>query len=226
MQIFKNSIIISLAIILSCCKKNKPEQFDFVDVKGKIINACKDSGYPNLKVEITVLSDKPQTKTTRYTDTDGNFLFKDFPISRDDGQSYVLSIDNVFGATSQPTFTDVGVSGRTIIFSHTEAKNFFMPMVTSFSQWLSVFNNKSPQTNSNDSVVYSVTNSTFQKNVPALPVWVSRGYGNINSQNTKIGAPTGKYIIKIDSWVSGVHSQRKDSVYVGIGTKTTYTLNW
>jgi hypothetical protein len=52
------------------------------------------------------------------------------------------------------------------------------------------------------------------------------GYGLGSYTNNSGNYPMGKYIIDMDIWKSGVHTTKKDSVYLGWGANTTYTINW
>jgi hypothetical protein len=140
--------------------------------------------------------------------------------------NYALLILSKSGINAQ-TFEYCGFGGTVLGFNYNEVDMFFKPRVRPSYLFFDIYCNKNPITNKNDSIVFYCTNYTFHKNAPDYPYyWGGGGYGLGSYTNNSGNYPMGKYIIEMDIWKSGVHTTRKDSVYLGWGANTSYTINW
>ncbi|MCC7534140.1 MAG: hypothetical protein IT246_09385 [Bacteroidia bacterium] len=216
--------IIACLFIFACCKKDK-DQIILHDIKGMVYNNCTDSGLANVTV---YLKDGKGLNLSTVSDAVGNFIFKGVDIHSSSQYNYNIYIPSKSG-TNATTFEYCGFVGTTLSFNYDEADMFFKPRVMPRYLSLNLFCNKSPITDSNDSIMFFFTNSTLHKNMPDYPYrFGGGGFYGTNSYNIgNIGNyPMGKYIIDIDKWVSGVHTYTKDSIYLEWGANKTYTINW
>ena len=192
-----------------------------------VFNNCTDSGLANVTV---FLQDGKGLNLSRVSGANGNFSFNNVQIHSNTKYEYNLYIRSKSGGVNYPlSLSEIGITGTRMFFKHTEADMFFKARVTPRYLILNLFCNKSPITGPNDSIMFFFTNNIFHKNVSASPyMFGGGGFYGTNSYNIgNIGNyPMGKYNIDIDKWVSGVHTSLKDSIYLGWGAITSYTINW
>lgn len=206
------------------CKKDR----DIVtkhDLKGMVVNNSTDSGLANVTVYLT--NGRKKLLNT-VTDAHGNFCFPNVDIHSNEKYNYSIYIESFSGGiSSNPALTEIGITGTQMYFKPEEANVFFKPRVTPLFLLSQIFCNKTPFTTVNDSIIFYCTNNTFHKNVPNEPYqWGGAGYGSGNYNNNVGGYPMGKYNLEIMMWKSGVYSTKKDSIYLGWGANTSYTINW
>lgn len=216
------TIFFLLVFAFFACKRDK----DIVtkqDLKGNVFNNCTDSGLANVTV---YLRNGSKILRTTVSEVSGNFNFNNVEIHSSSKYNYNIYIESKSG-TNATKFEDCGFTGTTIFFKYNEADAFFKPRVTPHFLLFAIYCNKTPITNMNDSIIYYCTNYTFHENVIDDPYkWGGAGYGLGVYNNNISGYPMGKYIIDVNCWKSGIKTTKKDSIYLGWGANTSYTLNW
>ncbi len=215
------NIFICIFLFFTACKKNK----DIVatkNINGMLFNNCTDSGLANVTV---FLQDGQGLNLSTVSGANGNFSFNNVQIHSNAEYNYVIYIPSKSG-TNATTFEYCGFDGTRLYFNNDEADIFFKPRVTPSYLFFTVYCNKIPFTNTNDSIIFYCNNYTFHKNVPNYPYGWGGGYGDHIYFDNVGNYPMGKYNIDIDIWKSGVHTTKKDSVYLSWGANTSYTINW
>ena len=214
--------LVLCVILFAACKKDK-DTVATKNINGMVYNNCTDSGLANVTV---FLQDGQGLNQSTVSGADGNFSFNNVQIHSNSKYEYVIYIPSKSGDGAK-TFEYCGFDGARMYFNHDEADVFLKPRVTPRFLLFTIYCNKSPITNVSDSVRFYCTNYTFHKNVTNNPYrWGGGGYGLGSYTNNGGNYPMGKYIIDIDIWNSGVHTTKKDSVYLDWGANKTYTINW
>ena len=188
-----------------------------------VFNNCTDSGLANVTV---FLEDGQGLNLSTVSGANGNFSFDNVKMHSNAKHDYVIYIPSKSG-TNATTFEYCGFDGTRMYFNHDEADIFFMPRVKPFYLFFTVYCKPLNISSQSDSIVFHSYQYVLHKNKPSdVYYWGGGGYGDRQYSNNGGGYPMGKYIIEMDIWKSGVHTTRKDSVYLGWGANTSYTINW
>lgn len=221
----KNLIFVCLLIggFIVSCKKQK-DSISQHDIKGMVFNNCTDSGLANVTV---FLQDGQGLNLSTVSGANGDFSFNNIQIHSNTKYEYVIYIPSKSG-TNATTFEYCGFDGTRMYFNHDEADFFLKPRVTPRFLFFGFIYGNSSTGNPNDSINIISYQPIFHKNVPDYPYSLNAKFLGTSPPPVGIiaGYPMGKYIIDIDKWVNSVHTTKKDSVYLGWGANTTYTINW
>ncbi|MFO0322994.1 MAG: hypothetical protein ACK504_11285 [Bacteroidota bacterium] len=222
----KQKVLLLLATLVFLSCKKEQDTVSVHDIKGMVFNNCTDSGLAKVTV---FLKDGQGLNLSTVSDAKGNFKFNAVSIHSSSKYSYVIYIQSKSGDIgSAPTIDNCGFRGATLYFNYDEADLFFKPRVIPWFYRCAIYCIKNPITNTNDSIIFYAKNYTIHKNAPDYG-WAIEGgaYGFSNDGSANLGDyPMGKYILEIDMWKSGVHTTRKDSIYLPWAAHTSYTINW
>jgi hypothetical protein len=232
----KKLIIFLIGVLFLCtyCKREK-DTITTHNLKGIVFNNCTDSGLANVTV---YLRNGNKILQSTVSETNGNFSFNNAEIHSSSKYKYNIYIESKSGGiSSNPALTEIGIEGTAMYFKHDEADVFFKPRVKP-KYLICIFNFQTLKTTKNDSITFKMSQNIYHKNDPS-GVYTGGGgtaaYGdylvsngnNLVTYSVNTGNyPMGKYIIEMDIWKTSVHTTRKDSIYLGWGANTTYTINW
>ena len=222
----KKIIIVLLAALFffTQCKREKDkDHITQHDIKGMVYNNCTDSGLANVTV---YLKDGQGLDVNTVSDGGGNFVFPGVSIHDNSKYTYSIYIPSKSGDNAT-TFEYCRFIGASLSFNHDEADMNFKPRVEPGCLLYTIYTNPTPITNSSDSVIYTAYQNTLHKNNSiATYTWGGGGQGTGVSWDNYGGYPMGKQVFQIDIWRSGVHTTKKDSIYLTWGANKTYTINW
>ena len=221
----KQKVLLLLATLVFLSCKKEQDTVSVHDIKGMVFNNCTDSGLAKVTV---FLKDGQGLNLSTVSDAIGNFKFNAVSIHSSSEYSYAIYIQSKSGNIgSAPTIDNCAFRGATLYFNYDEADLFFKPRVIPAFYRCAFYCIKNPTTDKNDSIIFYAKNYTVHKNVTDY-VWIIKGqaYGIPPYFNQSGDDPMGKYILEIDMWKSGVHTTRKDSIYLPWGADTSYTINW
>ncbi len=216
-------LIFSLCIFIISCKRDN-DTVTTQNIKGQVYNLTTDSGLANIIVYLKINDSRSTNSFSTVSGVNGNFTFTNVQMHSSNQYSYNLHIPSVSGIGG----VGVGFNGTTVTFTNNQANTFFkLNVVPKFFLFTLSFNH-TPITSANDSVVILMNQYIFHKNVPDLPYSLGgKHYGDKSTQSGTIGNyPMGLWNLKIDKWKSGVYTATKDSIYLGYGATSTYTVNW
>lgn len=210
-------------------------------INGMVFNNCTDSGLANVTVYLNINDGSSTSSRQTLSDANGNFSFDGVSIHSSSKYSYAIYIPSKSGYISSGGPTEIGINGTTLNFNYDEVGVFFKPRVTPKFLFCGFYCTTN-KTSLSDSIIYKCSQYIYHKNnsneIFSFGGEVASAYGdylgtvnvpdpNIVTYYSPMGNyPMGKYIIEMDIWKSGVYTTRMDSVYLGWGSNTTYTINW
>lgn len=216
--------ILSTTLIIFCsCKKDK-DVIALHTINGMVFNNCTDSGLENVTVYLNINDGKSTSSRQTISDSNGNFSFDGVSIHSSSKYSYAIYIPSKSGINGGGG-TEVGFNGTTLNFNYDEVDMFFKPRVTPKFLFLCYQSNATFPIMQPDSLDIYFEQKTFHKNVPLLP-YSGVIYNNSNISSCSSNYPMGKWNFIIKKWKSGVYTTTIDSIYLGWGSTTTYTINW
>ncbi len=218
-------ILTSSLIFFASCKKDK-DMVTTHTVKGMVFNNCTDSGLANVTVYLNISDGKNTNETQTISDAQGNFTFDNVQIHSASNYTYAIYIPSKSGINGGGG-TEVGFQGANLYFNYDEADAFLKPRVKPSYFSCTIYCIPIPIKTQYDTIIFHAYNYTLHKNRPTdVYYWGGGGIGNDPSSPNHSSYPMGKYNIEMDIWKSGLHTHRKDSIYLGWGANTTYTINW
>ena len=224
----KSIVIICIVFVMGLlsCKKDK-DTVTVHNINGMVYNNCTDSGLANVTVFLNTNDGKNTSTSQTVSDVNGNFTFANINIHSNSKYTYAIYIPSKSGINGAGG-TEVGFNGATLNFNNDDVAIFFKPRVTPQFLLYVIYCQPLIITNNIDSVSFTCYNYTYHKNVPIYYPYHfgGGGYGNGSYTNNTGSYPMGKYNITIESWKSGIYSIKQDSVYLGWGSTTSYTVNW
>jgi len=243
----KNSIAFILVFLiclsLTRCRKEAPsidtpsengqkDSLIYKDVKGMVFNLCTDSGIAGVKVYLEIYQAKKLVKKySGVSGEGGTFLFKDAELHLNKEFTYNIYIPSKSGIMAKDAET-CGIQGGSYGFTLDEVNNSMNPRVIPSFISLSVYF-MGKHLDSSDSIITRFTQNTYHKNVPDYPYKFALGKEGSpfadDFPNTRTGLgnyPMGLYHIVVDKWVSGVHTQWKDSLFTNYGDTAAYVVHW
>ena len=239
----KNSIAFILVFLiclsLTRCRKEAPsidtpsengqkDSLIYKDVKGMVFNLCTDSGIAGVKVYLEIYQAKKLVKKySGVSGEGGTFLFKDAELHLNKEFTYNIYIPSKSGIMAKDAET-CGIQGGSYGFTLDEVNNSMNPrVIPSFISVTMYFIGE--HINPSDSVIARFTQNVYHKNVPDYPYKFGdgvHGLPNYYPRRSIGNYPMGLYHIVVDKWVSGVHTQWKDSLFTNYGDTAAYVVHW
>jgi len=232
--------VILLSLYFAACRKDKPhitpnepaaaDILEKKDVKGMVYNLCTDGGLGGITVYLEIYKEKDLIfKTSQVSDEQGFFTFPQVGLHSSSLFKHSLYIPSKSGIGAKNKET-CGIMGGSLAFSVLDADKLLQPRVIPSFIYIAFYFPRQQVTTGSDSIIARFAQNTYHKNVPDYPY--TFGDGSIGTQNgytghTSVGNyPMGLYHIVVDKWVSGVHTQWKDSLFTNYGDTAAYVVHW
>jgi hypothetical protein len=222
-----------------CCRKDptapgvddRKEIKDSViikDVKGMVFNTCTDSGLAGIKVFLKMYHRRKLIREFNVISGEGGkYLFKDVEMHSHPDFEQAIFIQSKPGDLAKD-FETCGIRGTSMWFKFDEADIFMQPRVVPKFIYIAFYFPRHHVTTASDSIIARFAQNTYHKNVPDYPYSFNAGStGDRSTSRWGIGNyPSGLYHIVVDKWISGVHTQSRDSIYTRYGDTAAYVLKW
>ena len=232
--------VILLSLYFAACRKDKPhitlnepaaaDIIEKKDINGMVFNTCTDSGLAGIKVYLKMYYQKKQiSEYSTLSGTSGKYTFTAVEMHSDPDYEQVIYIASKSGDNAK-NFETCGIRGTAMWFKFEESDIFMKPRVVPKFIYLNFYFPRQQVTIGSDSIIARFAQNTYHKNVPDYPYTFGAGSTGDRSGYTShwgIGNyPMGLYHIVVDKWISGVHTQWKDSLYTNYGDTAAYVVHW
>jgi len=231
--------VILLSLYFAACRKDKPhitlnepaaaDIIEKKDINGMVFNTCTDSGLAGIKVYLKMYYQKKQiSEYSTLSGTSGKYTFTAVEMHSDPDYEQVIYIASKSGDNAK-NFETCGIRGTSMWFKFEESDIFMKPRVVPKFIYIAFYFPRQQTTVSSDSIIARCEQRVYHKNVPDYPYKFGDGAIGIEKGTypKRIGNyPMGLYHIVVDKWVSGVHTQWKDSLFTNYGDTAAYVVHW